>query len=56
MATLSEFHPLGLRIAEALKARGEKIAIADGATGGLLSATLLTVPGALSFYLGGGVV
>ena len=56
MMTLSELHPLGLRIAEALKARDQKIAVADGATGGLLSAALLTVPGALSFYVGGGVV
>ena len=56
MTTLAELHPLGLRIAEALKAREQKIAVADGATGGLLSATLLTVPGALSFYVGGGVV
>ncbi len=56
MTILAELHPLGLRIAEALKARGQKIAVADGATGGLISATLLTVPGALAFYVGGGVV
>jgi nicotinamide-nucleotide amidase len=53
---IEQLHPQALRIAEALKARGEKIAVADGATGGLLSAALLTVPGALKFYLGGGVV
>ena len=51
-----EMIPLAARIAEALKARGEKIAVADGASGGLISAALLTVPGALAFYLGGGVV
>lgn len=44
------------RIAQALKARGEKIAVADGATGGLIAASLLTVPGALQFYVGGGIV
>lgn len=53
---LNEFHPVAARIAEALKARGEKIAVADGATGGLIAASLLTVPGALKFYVGGGVV
>ena len=53
---IAELHPMAVRIAEALKARGEKIAVADGATGGLLSAALLTVPGALAFYVGGGVV
>lgn len=53
---LDELHPQALRIAEALKARGEKIAVADGATGGLIGAALLTVPGALKFYVGGGIV
>ena len=53
---IEELAPTAARIAEALKARGEKIAVADGATGGLLSAALLTVPGALAFYVGGGVV
>ncbi|MCZ8324237.1 MAG: CinA family protein [Sphingomonadaceae bacterium] len=53
---LGELHPQALRIAEALKARREKIAVADGATGGLIGAALLTVPGALKFYVGGGIV
>lgn len=53
---LNEFHPQALRIAELLKARREKIAVADGATGGLIGAALLTVPGALKFYVGGGIV
>lgn len=48
--------PLAASIAERLKARGETIAVADGATGGLLSASLLSIPGATKFYLGGGVV
>lgn len=53
---LHEFHPIAVQIADALKARREKIAVADGATGGLIAAALLTVPGALKFYVGGGVV
>lgn len=53
---LHEFHPQAAAIADALKARREKIAVADGATGGLIAASLLTVPGALKFYVGGGVV
>lgn len=53
---LDELHPQAMRIAEALKARREKIAVADGATGGLIGAALLTVPGALKFYVGGGIV
>lgn len=53
---LAELHPQALRIAALLRARGEKVAVADGATGGLIAATLLTVPGALDFFVGGGVV
>jgi len=53
---LHDLHPQALRIAELLRARGEKIAVADGATGGLISASLLTVPGALDFFVGGGIV
>ena len=30
--------------------------MADGATGGMIAASLLTVPGALDFFVGGGVV
>lgn len=56
MTTLVDLHPLATRIAEALKARAERIAVADGATAGLISASLLTVPGALKFFVGGGVV
>jgi PncC family amidohydrolase len=53
---LHELHPQAVRIAALLNERGEKIAVADGATGGLIAAALLTVPGALSFYVGGGIV
>ena len=53
---LTETHPQALRIAALLRERGEKIAVADGATGGLIAASLLTVPGALDFFVGGGVV
>ena len=53
---LEEFTSIAMEIAEALKARGEKVAVVDGATGGLISASLLTVPGALAFYVGGGIL
>lgn len=56
MDLLAELHPQALRIAALLRARGEKVAVADGATGGLIAASLLTVPGALDFFVGGGVV
>lgn len=56
MNLLHDLHPQALRIATALRARKQKIAVADGATGGLIMASLLTVPGALEFFKGGGVV
>lgn len=56
MDLLRELHPQAARIAGLLRARGEKLAVADGATGGLIAATILTVPGALDVFKGGGVV
>lgn len=53
---LEQTHEQALRIAQLLRQRGEKVAVADGATGGLVAASLLTVPGALDFFVGGGVV
>ena len=53
---LNDNQPQALRIATLLRGRGEKLAVADGATGGLIAASLLTVPGALEFFVGGGVV
>jgi len=44
------------RIATHLKARGESVAVAESSAGGLISAALLSVPGASAFYLGGCVV
>ena len=53
---LDQLAPIAAEIGAALQARGEKIAVADGATGGMISAGLLTVPGATGFCVGGGVV
>jgi nicotinamide-nucleotide amidase len=48
--------PIARGIADKLVALGQTVAIADGASGGLISAGLLTIPGARSYYLGGGVI
>lgn len=53
---LDTLAPVAARIGAILLARGETIAVADGATGGLILAGLLTMPGATRFCRGGGVV
>lgn len=53
---IEDLLPLAERIADRLKARGETVAVAESSTGGLLSATLLAVPGASAYFLGGAVV
>jgi PncC family amidohydrolase len=44
------------RAALRLKDRRETIAVAEGSTGGLISAALLAVPGASAYFLGGAVI
>jgi PncC family amidohydrolase len=48
--------PLAETIARRLIARHETIAVAESSTGGLIAATLLAVPGASAYFLGGAVV
>lgn len=53
---MHELLPLANKIAARLIERHETIAIAESSTGGLISAALLTVPGASSYFLGGAVI
>jgi PncC family amidohydrolase len=39
-----------------LRDRGETVAVAEGSAGGLISAALLSIPGASAYYLGGTVI
>ena len=48
--------PLAEKIATLLKDRRETIAVAESSTGGLISAALLSVPGASAYFIGGSVV
>jgi nicotinamide-nucleotide amidase len=43
-------------IAKLLIARGETVAVGESSAGGLVSASLLAVPGASKYFMGGGVI
>jgi len=47
---------MGETIGGLLKARKETVAIAESSTGGLIAASLLAVPGASAYFVGGSVL
>jgi nicotinamide-nucleotide amidase len=53
---MKDLIPLASRVADRLKARRETVAVAESSAGGLIAASLLAVPGASAYFLGGAVV
>lgn len=47
---------LGESAGDLLKARRERVAVSESSSGGLISAALLSVPGASAYYTAGGVI
>lgn len=55
-SVLPSLSVLATRIGASLRERGQTVAVAESAAGGLVSAALLAIPGASAFFLGGAVV
>jgi PncC family amidohydrolase len=53
---MNELDTLARSLAAILRERKETIAVAESSAGGLISAALLSVPGASAYFLGGGVI
>ena len=53
---MASLQPLAEKIAARLIERRETIAIAESSTGGLISAALLSMPGASAYFVGGAVI
>jgi nicotinamide mononucleotide (NMN) deamidase PncC len=53
---MQDLLPAAQKLGALLKDRHETIAIAESSTGGLISAALLSVPGASAYFIGGAVV
>ena len=53
---MQELTMLGSPVGELLRKHGHTIAVAESSAGGMISASLLAVPGASKYFLGGGVI
>jgi nicotinamide-nucleotide amidase len=53
---MQDLMPRAEKVGRLLKGRGETIVVAESSTGGLISAALLSLPGASAYFLGGAVV
>jgi nicotinamide-nucleotide amidase len=53
---MPDLSPLAASVATLLKAANQTIAVAESSGGGLISAALVSIPGASAYYLGGGVI
>ena len=53
---MTDLNTMGESVGALLKQREQTVAVAESSAGGLISASLLAVPGASAYYRGGGVI
>jgi PncC family amidohydrolase len=53
---MGELNDLAASVAALLKERGDTLAVSESSCGGLISAALVSIPGASDYYVGGSVV
>ena len=53
---MSRLSAMASSVGERLKASGASLGVSESSCGGLISAALVSVPGASAYYLGGGVI
>ena len=53
---MSELSDMAASVGDLLKEKGHTIAVSESSCGGLLSASLVSIPGASAYYVGGAVV
>ena len=53
---MGDLNDLAASVAGLLKERGDTIAVSESSCGGLISAALVSIPGASAYYVGGSVV
>lgn len=53
---MGELNDLAASVAALLKERGDSLAVSESSCGGLISAALVSIPGASDYYVGGSVV
>ncbi len=53
---MSELSMLAGRVGSALKQRSHSVSVAESSAGGYISASLLSLPGASAYFLGGSVI